>query len=90
MNGWLCFDVNRQQQPQPTNHTMKRYKLNIERDVDFDEPNTLILNLPKGYRFDVDFFDPRNASHVQAFDSLAELKEAIAEYVIPCECNCCR
>ena len=31
---------------------MNKYKLNVPRDVDTDEPGSYILNLPRGFRFD--------------------------------------
>lgn len=73
---------------------MKKYRLNIARDVDrdgWDEDGGYILNLPNGYRIDDGPFDPSNAEHVRGFDSMAELKNFIRDgYVVLCECNCCR
>jgi hypothetical protein len=60
-----------------------KYKLNIERDVDRDEPGVYILNLPNGFRFDDDLV------HVRGFDTMAELRQAVKNDVIPCTCSGC-
>lgn len=60
-----------------------RYKLNVSRDVDTDEPDTYILNLPRGFRFDDDLV------HVRGFDSMQELRAAVKSDVIPCNCIGC-
>lgn len=62
------------------------YKLN-QQHVDTDEPGKLILNLPKGYRFDFDAWD---LNHVWAFESQKEIRDAIrAGYVVKCDCKDC-
>jgi len=60
-----------------------KYKLNVSRDVDTDEPGSYILNLPKGYRFDDDLV------HVRGYDTMKELREAVKTDVIPCSCKGC-
>ena len=62
---------------------MTKYKLNIARDVDTDEPGTYILNLPRGFRFDDDVV------HVRGFDTMAELRAAVRNDVIECTCSGC-
>ena len=59
------------------------YKLNISRDVDTDEPDSFILNLPRGFRFDDDLV------HVRGFDTMRELRAAVKTDVIPCTCTSC-
>lgn len=63
-----------------------KYKLNFARDVDTDEPDVFILNLPTGYRFDHDQF---SIEHVRAYDSVKEMKQDIKDYVIKCNCQEC-
>jgi 23S rRNA G2445 N2-methylase RlmL len=46
---------------------MKRYKLDVKRDVDADEDG-YILNLPYGFRFDDDIV------HVRGYDTMKELR----------------
>ena len=61
------------------------YKLNIARDVDTDEPDNFILNLPHGFRFYDDIY------HVKGYDSIREIKAAIKNgEVIPCDCDDCK
>lgn len=60
-----------------------KYKLNVARDVDTDEPNNYILNLPRGFRFDDDMV------HVRGFDTMRELRDAVKNDVIPCQCFDC-
>lgn len=61
-----------------------KYKLNISRDVDTDEPDNFILNLPYGFRFYDDIV------HVKGFDSIREIRAAIKNgEVVPCDCNEC-
>jgi hypothetical protein len=67
---------------QPTQHNMKKYKLNV-RDVDQDE-DVFILNLPRGYRFDDEVV------HVRGFDSMKELMLASQRDVEPCDCKDCK
>lgn len=61
-----------------------QYKLNIARDVDTDEPDNFILNLPAGFRF----YD--EICHTKGFDSMAELKREIKWQVVPCDCEQCQ
>lgn len=63
---------------------MTKYKLNVARDVDFDEDEGPILNLPKGYRFDDEIV------HVRGFDTMKELKQSVRYNVVPCECSSCK
>ena len=68
-----------------------KYKLNVERDVDTDEPGVYILNLPRGWRFDDGGgFNPRDASHVRGFDTMRDLRDAIKNEVVPCSCDDCK
>ncbi len=63
-----------------------RYKLN-PKDIDTDEPDKLILNLPKGFRFD---YDPFDVNHIWAFESLKEIKDSIrAGCIVKCDCKEC-
>lgn len=64
-----------------------KYKLNMKRDVDTDEPGVLILNLPAGWRFD---HDPWAIEHVRGFDSKAEMLDDIKYFVVPCNCDECK
>jgi hypothetical protein len=61
---------------------MKKYRLNVARDVDQDE-DTFMLNLDYGWRFYDDLV------HVRGFDSMADLRAAVKTDVIPCECSEC-
>lgn len=63
---------------------MTKYKLNITRDVDTDEPGVYILNLPHGYRF-----DELGNSHVRGFDTMRELRDGVKHEVVPCSCSGC-
>jgi 23S rRNA G2445 N2-methylase RlmL len=60
-----------------------KYKLNVARDVDTDEPGSYILNLPYGFRFYDDLV------HVRGYDTMRELREAVRDDVIPCDCPEC-
>lgn len=60
-----------------------KYKLNVTRDVDTDEPDTYILNLPFGFRFDDDMV------HTRGYDTMAELRKAAKNEVIVCNCKEC-
>lgn len=60
-----------------------KYKLNVARDVDTDEPGSYILNLPKGFRFYDDLV------HIKGYDTMRELRESIKWEVIPCDCKEC-
>lgn len=64
-----------------------KYKLNVARDVDTDEPGNYILNLPFGFRFT---HDPYDISHVRGYDSMKELKEDIKDWVDVCDCEECK
>lgn len=61
-----------------------KYKLNVARDVDFDEDEGPILNLPRGFRFSDDMV------HVRGFDTMAELRAAVRNEVIECNCKHCK
>lgn len=63
---------------------MAKYKLNFARDVDTDEPGSYILNLPSGFRFYDDLV------HVRGYDTIKELKAAVKDDVIPCDCAQCQ
>lgn len=63
-----------------------KYKLNVNSDVDTDEPGVFILNLPYGWQFN---HDPFSKVHVYAYDSMKELREDIKDSVIPCNCEEC-
>ena len=62
---------------------MKRYKLDVKRDVDVDQ-DAYILNLPYGFRFSDDIV------HVRGYDSMKELRQSVKNDVIPCDCNECQ
>jgi len=64
-----------------------KYKLDVKRDVDTDEPDVYILNLPKGWKFDHDAFQ---AEHARGFDSMSELRYDAKNHVVPCNCNSCK
>ena len=65
-----------------------KYKLNVSRDVDTDEPGVFILNLPKGWRLDEPVFG-NDVQHVMGFDSMKELRTYIKDGVVPCNCTGC-
>jgi hypothetical protein len=65
-----------------------KYKLDAKRDIDRDEPDVYILNLPSGWRFD-EHSSPANRSHTRGYDSMKELREDIKTSVIPCDCKAC-
>ena len=61
-----------------------KYKLNVQRDVDISQAFDLtdyILNLPKGFCFVYE------GTHVQGFDSMADLKKSIKLEVVECNCK---
>jgi hypothetical protein len=62
-----------------------KYKLNVARDVDTDEPGVFILNLPGGWKFTHDAL-----CHTYAYDSMKELREDIKSSVEPCDCVECK
>ncbi len=64
-----------------------KYKLNVARDVDTDEPGVFILNLPGGWKFT---HDPMSLRHTHAYDSMKELREDIKHWVEPCDCAECK
>ena len=66
---------------------MSKYKLNVARDVDTDEPGVYILNLPAGFRFT---HDPLDNLHVYAYDSMKELRNDVKWSVEPCNCKECQ
>jgi hypothetical protein len=76
------------QQPTSKELTVK-YKLNVTRDVDTDEPGVYILNLSSGWRFD-EPSSPNDRVHVKGFDSMKELRDDIKYNVIPCDCSGCK
>jgi hypothetical protein len=66
-----------------------KYKLNIKRDVDvcssrFSDLTDYMLNLPNGFRFSDEIV------HIRGFDSMAELKLAAKNDVVPCDCKACK
>jgi hypothetical protein len=68
-----------------------KYKLNVKRDVDTDEPDVYILNLPKGWRFDDQAGHKHgDYSHVRGYDSMKDLRSDIKDSVISCQCFSCK
>jgi hypothetical protein len=63
-----------------------KYKLNVARDVDSDEPGNYILNLPAGWQF---AHDPLDVSHVRGYDTMRELRADARDWVVPCACAEC-
>lgn len=62
-----------------------KYKLNVQRDVDFDTEDSMMLFLPKGFRF----YD--EIVHCRGFSSIAEIKLAIKnKEVVECDCEECK
>ena len=66
-----------------------KYKLDVARDVDTDEPDVFILSLPKGWRLDEPVFG-NDVHHVMAFDTMRELKAYVKGGVVPCNCTGCK
>ena len=66
-----------------------KYKLDVSRDVDTDEPDVFILNLPKGWRLDEPVFG-NDVQHVIGFDSMKELRAHIKTGVVSCNCTGCK
>ena len=62
---------------------MSKYKLNWQRDVDTDEPDVFILNLPAGFRL----YD--EMCHARGFDTCKELTDFVKWGVVPCDCAEC-
>ena len=60
------------------------YKLNWNRDVDVTDDD-FILNLPAGYKFP---YDPFNPTHIRGYDSKKELL-ADVKNVVKCDCEEC-
>jgi hypothetical protein len=62
---------------------MQKYKLDVKRDVD---PNAdgFFLYLTFGWRFEDDLVHCRN------FETMAELRKAVREDVIRCDCDECK
>ena len=63
-----------------------KYKLNVQRDVDTDEPGVYILNLPGGFKYD----DDDHGTHVKGFDSMKELRWDAKNNVESCDCDKCK
>lgn len=63
-----------------------RYKLDVAKDVDTDEPGVYILNLPSGWKFAHDAY---SLEHVRAYDTMRELRDDIKGWVVPCNCAEC-
>jgi hypothetical protein len=63
-----------------------KYRLNVARDVDTDEPDVFILNLPGGWKFN---HDPMSLCHTHAYDSIKELRDDIKHSVEICFCPEC-
>ena len=61
---------------------MKKYKLDVTRDVDI-HPDGYLFCLPFGYRFYDDLV------HTRSFDTLADLRAAAKTDVVPCICREC-
>ena len=66
-----------------------KYKLDVARDVDTDEPDVFILSLPKGWRLDEPVFG-NDVQHVMGFDSMKELRAYVKNGVVPCNCTGCK
>jgi hypothetical protein len=65
-----------------------KYKLNVQRDIDTDEPGVLILNLPGGWKFD---HDPMDLCHTRGYDTMSEIRSDIkAGWIVPCDCDECK
>lgn len=62
---------------------VRKYKLDVKRDVDPDGDSGYILNLPRGWRL----YD--DVCHTIGFDTMNELKEYAKNHVVPCEHDCC-
>lgn len=61
-----------------------KYKLDIKRDVDGTSDGDWLLWLPFGFRFYDDLV------HVRGFDTIAEIRKAAKDTVIPCDCADCK
>ena len=64
---------------------VKKYKLDVERDVDPDGDDGFMLCLPYGWRFYDDLV------HVRGYDTMKELREDVRSgwIIIPCDCDEC-
>lgn len=62
---------------------MAKYVLNVARDVDTDEPDGPILNLPAGYRFVTEVV------HVRSYANMRQLRQGVKNEVIACDCAEC-
>ena len=64
---------------------VKKYKLDVERDVDPDGDDGFMLCLPYGWRFYDDLV------HVRGYDTMKELREDVRSgwMIIPCDCDEC-
>lgn len=65
-----------------------KYKLDVTRDVDvchsmFSDCTDYMLNLPNGFRFSDEVV------HIRGFDSMADLRQAAKNDVVPCNCKQC-
>jgi hypothetical protein len=60
----------------------KKYKLNTAKDIDMHEGGYM-LYLQYGWRFNSEIVHCRN------FDTMAELRAAVRDDVIPCDCAEC-
>jgi len=60
-----------------------KYQLDVSRDVDADG-DAYMLWLPFGFRFSDDLV------HVRGFDTMAEIRQAAKNDVIPCDCEDCK
>lgn len=63
-----------------------RYKLNVDRDVDVNEDDTLVLNLPRGFKFSHDVLE---VCHTCGYDTMRDLRQDIKSWVVPCDCKDC-
>ena len=61
---------------------MKRYKLDVKRDVD-PADDGFMLCLPFGWRFYDDLV------HVRGYDTMKELREDVKWMIVPCDCDEC-
>ena len=62
-----------------------KYKLDVKRDVDVSaDEETYMLWLPFGFRFSDDIV------HTRGYDSMAEVRQAAKNDVIPCDCKDCK
>jgi hypothetical protein len=62
---------------------MSKYKLDAKRDIDLNEDG-FFLYLPYGWRFD------NEVVHCRNFETMTELREAVRNDVIKCDCAECK